>query len=196
MLAGSLPPSDEAAPWTELLLAHAAPSRPALWLETEAEAIEPSEFLNGVEEEVEALVRVVHISDPQWERAGLLMVSEGAKTERLAAADASSRLLACLRSGGALAAFGGSAAAFGEVFVTETGGLTPGLGWLPASILLPEPAPAADDATLRAWLRSPEKRIALRLPRSSVLALGPEGEVEVWGGAQPALTLGPAWSHE
>lgn len=196
VLAGSLPASDEASPWIESLLTHAAPARPVLWLEAEAEAIEPSEFLNEVEEQVEAPVRVAHVDDPEWENAGLLMVSEGVEVERLALPEVSGRLLACLQSGGTLAAFGSSTAVFGEAFMADPGGPRQGLGWLAASIILPEPIPAADDPAIRAWLRSPEKRLALRLPRASVLALGPDGEVEVWGGAQPGLTLGPAWSRE
>ncbi|HSB88491.1 MAG TPA: hypothetical protein VLD63_00550 [Anaerolineales bacterium] len=195
VLAGSIPEFDEAVGWIDLLLARAIASRPVVWLETEPGAVEPGEFLNDIEEQVEAPVQSIPIDHPEWEGAGLLMVSEAADPARLARSEASPRLLACLQSGAAVAAFGRTAGAFGGVILVE-GGLAPGMAWLSDSIILPESmtAPAAEPL-VRDYLRSPEKRLGLRLPPLSVLALGPQGEVEVWGGPQPGLILGSAWSH-
>jgi hypothetical protein len=196
VLAGSVPEFDEAVSWIDLLLARAIASRPVVWLETEPGAVEPGEFLDDIEQQVEAPVRSIPIDHPEWEKAGLLMVSEAADPAGLARSEASPRLLTCLQSGAAVAAFGRSAGAFGEVVLAE-GGLAPGMAWLTASIILPESMAApATEPLVRDYLRSPEKRLGLRLPPSSVLALGPQGEVEVWGGPQPGLILGSAWSHE
>ena len=34
---------------------------------------------------------------------------------------------------------------------------------------------------------------ALGFPQSAILALGPKGEVEVWGGTPPIIALGRGW---
>lgn len=194
VLAGSRPEPEAAPAWVERLLAHSDTSRPVHWLETEREATEPSEFLNEIEELASSPVEPVILDDPDWEGAGLLMVSDRTAPLSLTASHIASRLLACLQSGALLAAFGAPALAFGEVLSEPSGTLVPGLAWLPGSILLAGPAPTLEDPPVRSWLRS-DRRLALRLPPAAVLALGPEGELEVWGGEQPGVTFGPGWSR-
>lgn len=196
VLAGSLPGSEIGATWMEELLAHTDLSRPVCWLETDPEAIEVSEFLNEIEELIEASIEPTPIERAGWENAGLLLMPGRGGATWLVAPETRVRLLACLQAGGTLAAFGGPATAFGEILPGAAGPLEPGLAWLPASVILTAEEPTVQAPAIRGWLRGPEKRYALRLAEASVLALGPDGEVEVWGSPRPGLTLGPAWSHE
>jgi hypothetical protein len=196
ILAGSIPGSEVGTGWMEQLLGHADLSKPVCWLETDADPVEGSEFLNEIEELIEASIDPTPIDRAGWENAGLLLLPGRGRATGWVAPETTVRLLACLQSGGTLAAFGSPAAAFGEILPTAAGALSPGLGWLPGAVILTEEGPTVQEPAIRSWLRGPEKRYALRLAEASVLALGPEREVEVWGNPPPGLTLGSAWSRE
>jgi hypothetical protein len=196
ILAGSIPGPEVGAGWIEQLLGHADLSKPVFWLETDVDTVEASEFLNEIEELIEAPIDPTPINRAGWENAGLLLLPGRGKATGWVTPGTTVRLLACLQTGGTLAALGSPAAAFGEVLPEAAGALSPGLGWLPGSVILTEDGPTVQDPAIRNWLRGPEKRYALRLAEASVLALGPEREVQVWGDPPPRLTLGSAWSRE
>jgi hypothetical protein len=44
-------------------------------------------------------------------------------------------------------------------------------------------------------LGGPGKNYALGLPPGAIVAIGPEGEAEVWGDIRPTLALGRGWSQ-
>jgi len=51
----------------------------------------------------------------------------------------------------------------------------------------------AGSKTVRSWLQSDEERLVMVLEPSSILALGPEHEVERWGRVPPEIVLGSGW---
>ncbi len=95
-----------------------------------------------------------------------------------------------------IVAIGPAAAAIGTWTVpTSEDDIVPGLKWLPGALILPgEPAPADLDK-VRTLLEDQPKAYALGLREASLVAFGPEGQIEVWGDAQPRLILGSGWSE-
>jgi len=73
--------------------------------------------------------------------------------------------------------------------------LVPGLGWLPGAIVLLGETDPMECAEVRDGLGGPGKKYALGLPPGAILAIGPEGEAEVWGDVRPTLALGRGWSQ-
>ncbi|MEJ2010779.1 MAG: hypothetical protein P8X64_00975 [Anaerolineales bacterium] len=91
-------------------------------------------------------------------------------------------------------ASGMSAGAMGTWMLERSGGdLVGGLGWLEGGVILPgEGQPSSESAVLE-LLEGMEPAYALGLPEASRLALGPNGEVEVWSDISPAIVLGRGW---
>jgi hypothetical protein len=89
---------------------------------------------------------------------------------------------------------GGSCAAAGEWKLT-TDAIEPGLGWLPRGIITPGlPTPAALPA-VRDLLSRESRSYAIGLPPGGSIALGPSGELEIWGEANPGVILGKGWGQ-
>lgn len=190
VLVGSLPGLEGAPIWMERLLAHTDLSRPVNWLQSDLYGLEPAEFLNALEDILDRSIEPTPVEDLGWENSGLLFVSVPPDTPEV-----QDRILECLRGGGTLTAIGGAAAALGEMQASAAGQVTAGLGWMPSSVILTPSGPGVRDPAVLDWLRGPERRYALRFSEGSVLALGPEGEVEVWSEPPPAVTLGPSWTR-
>ncbi|MGH2606033.1 MAG: hypothetical protein ACRDG5_05535, partial [Anaerolineales bacterium] len=72
--------------------------------------------------------------------------------------------------------------------------ISPGLAWLPGAIVLAGEADPAGREEVRRLLRDRDHSYAIGLPSAAILALGPQGEVEVWGGAAPRVALGKGWA--
>lgn len=70
-----------------------------------------------------------------------------------------------------------------------------GLGWLTGAIVLPEVEKPGEIPIVKQLLSQHKLSYALGLPRGAVLALGPRGEIEVWGIASPSVVLGVAWGE-
>lgn len=70
-----------------------------------------------------------------------------------------------------------------------------GLGWLAGAIVLPEVEKPGEMPVVKQLLSREKYSYALGLPRGAVLALGPEGEIEVWGITPPSVALGMAWGE-
>ena len=136
ILGGSIPGSEVGAVWMEQLLAHADLSKPVCWLETDSDIVEGSEFLNEIEELIEASIHPTPTAHAGWENAGLLLIPGRGRASGWVATETTVRLLACMRTGGTLAAFGSPAAAFGEILLAAVGTLSPGLGWLAGAVVL------------------------------------------------------------
>ena len=76
------------------------------------------------------------------------------------------------------------------------GEIIAGLGWMPGAMVLPDEIAPIDIAAVRHWLSGEENSYAIGLPHESIFALGPQGEVEVWGVSKPVISLGKGWRNE
>ena len=87
-----------------------------------------------------------------------------------------------------------AAAALGS-WVLEEGSDSPfpGLNWLVGSIVLPWIADPAELDIVRSVLARTEPLYAIGLEGGRVFALGPGGEVELWGVDAPTIVLGSGW---
>ncbi len=68
-----------------------------------------------------------------------------------------------------------------------------GLAWLPGTLILPGAAEVGTSAEARDLLSDEPQAVALGIGPQSALALGPDGELEVWGEPQVSIVLGAAW---
>lgn len=101
-----------------------------------------------------------------------------------------------LNKGSLLFAVGEAAAAFGAwLFLGEGYPFNSGLGWLQDSIVLPGVEKPSEIEVIREHLVGYPNSYVLALPDRAVFALGPEGEVEVWGEDPPVIALGAGWNE-
>jgi hypothetical protein len=99
-----------------------------------------------------------------------------------------------LGDGTLLLAAGAAAAALGSwVYHSEHAELNPALGWLEGAIVLPQVHDPMALPGMREVLSQKERVYALGLPQGAILAMGPEGEIEVWGETQPVVALSTGW---
>ncbi len=90
-------------------------------------------------------------------------------------------------------AVGEAAEALGSWIVPPGGETLAGVGWLRGAVVLagkPEPSSVSGVTEL---LAREDRSYALGLGEGDILALGPAGEVEVWGEARPTIMLGRGW---
>jgi hypothetical protein len=100
---------------------------------------------------------------------------------------AGENLLLALEEGAIVVAEGRSSEALGEVIEAEE--IAAGCGWLRRAVVQSRHAPGM---ACLAILKRPTL-FRLGLGEHAALALGPQGEVEVWGEPPPTITLGAAW---
>ena len=93
-------------------------------------------------------------------------------------------------------AVGPASSALGSWFFSEDEGPADGLGWLTGAVVLPEVEKPGEIPSVKELLSQYKLSYALGLPRGAVLALGPRGEIEVWGIASPSVALGIAWGEQ
>jgi hypothetical protein len=93
-------------------------------------------------------------------------------------------------------AMGPASSALGSWFFSGDEEPTVGLGWLTGAIILPEVEKPGEIPSIKEFLSQHKFSYALGLPSGAVLALGPKGEIEVWGIASPAVALGIAWGEQ
>ena len=99
-----------------------------------------------------------------------------------------------LLGGGKLVfAVGPASSALGSWFLVGDEEPAGGLGWLTGAIVIPEVEKPGEVHSVKEFLSQHKFSYALGLPRGAVLALGPKGEIEVWGIASPSVALGIAW---
>jgi hypothetical protein len=84
---------------------------------------------------------------------------------------------------------GGACAAAGEWKLTSEA-IEPGLGWLPRGIVTPGLPHPADLPAVRELLSRESRSYAIGLPPGGSIALGPSGELEIWGEVNPGVILG------
>jgi hypothetical protein len=99
-----------------------------------------------------------------------------------------------LGEGTLLLAAGAAAAALGSwIFLSERQELEPALGWLEGAIILPQVLDPLELPGMQEMLSQKKRVYALGLPKGAILAMGPEGEIEVWGETQPVVVLSMGW---
>jgi hypothetical protein len=103
-------------------------------------------------------------------------------------------ILQGLSKGLLLMPIGAAAAALGS-WILEESHVSPihGLNWLVGSIILTWTAEPAEFEVVRSILASPEPLYAIGLAGGRIIALGPGGEVELWGAESPSIVLGSGW---
>lgn len=130
---------------------------------------------------------------------GFLMLvggSAGVWIETLESAGLRAQPKIALGKGRLLLAAGGAAAALGSwVQVKGEDTLHDGIGWIQGAVVLPDVESPAKESGMQEWLKRMNKSYAIGLPHGAVFALGPEGEMEVWGEVPPVLSLGAGWSQ-
>lgn len=131
---------------------------------------------------------------------GLILLTGGTSTEWVQALENTllgEVVLQALQQGSVVFAIGPAAGAMGSWSLPESAEqLLPGLSWVGGAVVLPGEDEPADRGPVRELLRENPKAYALGLAEHTLLALGPAGEIEVWGEAQPKIILGQGWSEE
>jgi hypothetical protein len=175
---------------------------PLLATGPQADKAAASDFAEEVEAWLGLPVRRVELQrlrEEDWTQVGLLTMTGGpvpAWLEWLGASQNRATPLADLGEGSLLYAAGEAAQAMGSwAPLPPSGQLSPALGWLPGAIVLPGEVDPMECAEVRDGLVGPGKKYALGLPPGAILAIGPEGEAEVWGDVRPTLALGRGWSQ-
>jgi hypothetical protein len=127
----------------------------------------------------------------QLNEAGVIILGDGPQTETLREALVGTALRGmedAFSRGATIYAVGRSAALFGS-YAVDNDALIPGFDWLAQSIIMPTYTPPEIDG-LRGWVRQVPNGYGLGLGQGAALALGPTGEVEVWGSAAITVSLG------
>jgi hypothetical protein len=127
-----------------------------------------------------ALVLLPDLADPE------------AYSLALGQTDACEFLLAALNAGVVIIAEGPAAEALGEQIESGAGkGDSQALRWLPGAIVqthfsegFPQPV------SLKR-----KDRFRIGLPEGVAIAMGPDGEREIWGGGKPTITFGEWWKE-
>ncbi len=96
--------------------------------------------------------------------------------------------------GGALVMLEGPAAMCGGAWVvTDDREFRNALALLPGTLVLPGTDDAVASETARQLLGREQQGVALGIGENAALALGPSGELEIWGRQEVSIALGAAW---
>ena len=188
----------------ERLLERMDLSRPPVCLTAE-EA--PPEGLDVLLEEFEALLGVrpavlpAGLEPPaELAHVGLILLTGGTIQSWVDALENTllgEVVLQALQRGSVIFAIGPSAGAVGTWSLPESQDrMRSGLSWVAGAVVLPGETEPADLDPVREILQNNPKAYALGLAPHTLMALGPGGEIEVWGEAQPKIILGQGWSEE
>ncbi|MCY3946465.1 MAG: hypothetical protein OXF44_09310 [Anaerolineaceae bacterium] len=96
-------------------------------------------------------------------------------------------------AGGLVLLEGPAAMCGGAWVVTEDREFRDALAWLPGTLVLPGMVDAAANEAARQLLDREQQGVALGIGENAALALGPSGELEIWGRQEVSIALGAAW---
>jgi hypothetical protein len=164
------------------------------------------EGLNTLLEEFEVLLQLepavldAGLEPPaELANASLVIMAGGSAAEWIDRLDQTlmgDLLLQALADGAILMAIGGAAGAFGTWTLGPEGdSLLEGVGWVVGAVVLPGVQTPAELEPVRSLLQDRPRSYALGLTEHTLVALGPGGEIEVWGDHQPTIILGQGWSE-
>ena len=166
----------------------------------ESEAPMLGNFIRDLQFLLEIEVAVERLEDAKdWDTLDPgIVIFAGGKAENWVEALGETHLgilvLQGLSSGLLLMPIGAAAAAIGSWVLEESySSPRPGLNWLVGSIVLPWTAEPAEFENVRTILAGPDPLYAIGLEGGRMIALGPKGEVELWGADSPAIVLGSGW---
>jgi hypothetical protein len=208
-LAGSAPSLNQSgAQISERLLELADLSQvPLLLTPVETLSTELQEFVEDLGILLSHEVQVIHPDDlaeqelrELWLNAGIVIMAGGSQaywreviSERLFKIQPQE----ILAEGAVLFCFGACASLMGAwAFNQELLEIEKGLGWVFGSLVVPTNTDPAEIAAVHNHLEERANVFALGLPDGAVLALGPEGQVEVWTQKAPVLLFGRGWQQE
>jgi len=173
--------------------------RPICVASAEADLDEVKTFVEDLEGWLgsEALLLVPEeLLDLDWRKAGLVVITGGPPSvwvSVLVSRDPEAPGLVEADEGTLLYVVGEAAEAMGSWIVQSDGLRLSGIGWLRGAVVLAGRAEPASVSGVPELLSREDHSYALGLGEEAVLALGPVGEVEVWGEARPTITLGRGW---
>jgi hypothetical protein len=110
---------------------------------------------------------------------------------------ASEAILAAHAEGAVVLIEGANAALAGGIVLTDDDGEAldeslAGLGWVEGACILPGVTSLADSALARRALEAGAASVVIGIGVGSALALGPNGEIALWGARQVVIALGQA----
>jgi hypothetical protein len=169
----------------------------------------PGAELSRIEQMAESLEAWLDVAVPllephamtteDWRAAGLVILAGGraqAWMEALMPPSQASSVLEATAEGSLVYAVGGAAEALGSWRIPLDGPPREALGWLPGGVILPGSADPAEVDGLTELLAREGHSYALGLAGGAILALGPQGQVEVWSESRPTIVLGRGWRQE
>jgi hypothetical protein len=179
------------------------PSLHTVWVDPEA-APSPNlermleEFELVLSEPVERLGAGENLPQDSAEIGAILMAGRDSRLwlETLGAGAAGRWVSDHLTAGSLVFAAGAAAAVLGDRVFDDGVRDCQGLGWLAGAVLLPGASDPADDPKVRRYLAETDHSYALGLPEDTVLAIGPQRQIEVWSGPSPRLMFGRGWIPE
>jgi hypothetical protein len=187
----------------ERLLEHFDLSRPPACIAVPGADTTPveemAEILEGWLDVAVPLLAPREMTAEDWRAAGLVILAGGPAeswVEALTPSTATSSTLDAIGEGSLVYAVGGAAEALGSWMFPVGGAPREALGWLPGGVILPGRADPAEVDGLTKLLAREDHSYALGLAEGAVLALGPQGEVEVWSESRPTIALGRGWRQE
>jgi cyanophycinase-like exopeptidase len=133
----------------------------------------------------------------QISEAGVIILGDGPRSEDLHDAligVALRGIQEAFNRGATIYAVGSSAAMLGSFYLHDDEALA-GFGWLSGAIVLPGYTSEQADL-MRAQVAARPESYGLGLGEGAALALGPRGEVEVWGNEAITVALGQAYSPD
>lgn len=157
-------------------------------------------FVEDLEDLLEIKVEVISLGEAQFAEVaqpGLYVLVGGTALNWITALK-TSRLGDALRSaldeGALILATGGASEALGAWAIVKGGeGAIEGLNWLPGAIVLSWLDDPATSERVRKLLALSEPLYAIGIADGRLFAIGPHGEVEMWGVDRPTLALGAGW---
>ena len=147
----------------------------------------PSGYLVDVLSEDDETV-VSKLSD-----AGMIVIESMADVEQLRSAllgAAIEGIQAAFSNGAVILVEGFSIITFGAWISLSSGNFKDGLEWIQSALLLPTDSGIADINAVRTLLADEPAAIAVGIGSGSALALGPGGELELWGTQHVTVALG------
>lgn len=85
---------------------------------------------------------------------------------------------------------------FGHIVVTDGGELIEGMDWVKNALIEPAAHGIEDSRAVQLALNENDEAIAISIAGGSALALGPAGQIELWGEQQVTISLGRAYTDE
>lgn len=132
----------------------------------------------------------------QLGEAGVIVVGDGSQGMRLYNAmhgPAIQAILTAFANGALVMGVGVGAEIFGSWFLRGEAEPLPGFGWLSNALLQIHPPHPSTHRVRHDLLQREPLAYSVELGHNSALALGPEGQVELWGKRQIAVSLGQGY---